>query len=294
MAERRMFSKRIVRSAKFLKMPVSSRELYWQLGIEADDDGIVESFNVMRMTGATEDDLRVLVSKGFVQVLNEDLVAYITDWNENNKLRADRKVDSIYKHLLLQMNPDVQLIQAKPRADTKKLTGQPMDNQWTSNGPHSIGEYSIGQESVIEVNKVEEKIIVVEENKYFSNDNLESIFKEFLEVRKKLKAVNSDRAIKTLINKLNKYDDDTKYQMIENSIVNSWKDVYELKQQKTFNNKPVREEIVPSWMNEDIKAEATTEEEKAELESLLSEFKETPEQLRARLKAKYGKKGNDE
>ena len=172
MAERRMFSKRIVRSAKFLKMPVSSRELYWQLGIEADDDGIVESFNVMRMTGATEDDLRVLVTKGFVQVLNEDLVAYITDWNENNKLRADRKVDSIYKHLLLQMNPDVQLMQAKPRADTKKLTGQPMDNQWTSNGPHSIGKDSIVEESIGKENN----IIISERNDSVSLSQLEEEF----------------------------------------------------------------------------------------------------------------------
>lgn len=289
MAERRMFSKRIVRSAKFLKMPVSSRELYWQLGIEADDDGIVESFNVMRMTGATEDDLRVLVTKGFVQVLNEDLVAYITDWNENNKLRADRKVDSIYKHLLLQMNPDAQLIQAKPRADTKKLTGQPMDNQWTSNGPHSIGKDSLVQESVGKVSIVEEKKV------YFDNDNLNSIFEEFIEVRKKLKAVNSDRAIKTLINKLNKYDDDTKYQMLENSIVNSWKDVYEPKQPKqTFTKQPVRQEPVPEWLGKENKAEVLSDEEQKEMEALMSEFKETPEQMRARLKAKYGKKGNDE
>ncbi len=300
MAERRMFSKRIVRSAKFLKMPVSSRELYWQLGIEADDDGIVESFNVMRMTGATEDDLRVLVSKGFVQVLNDDLVAYITDWSENNKLRADRKVDSIYKHLLLQMNPDVQLIQAKPRADTKKLTGQPMDNQWTSNGPHSIGKDSIGQESVIEINRIEAKVIEIEENKYFSNDNLNSIFEEFLEVRKKLKAVNSDRAIKTLINKLNKYDDATKYQMIENSIVNSWKDVYELKQQKQgYTKQPVRQEIVPDWLNKEQKVTPLTNEEQKEMEDLMSAFNEEPfedrkAKLEARLKAKYGKKGNDE
>ena len=289
MAERRMFSKRIVRSAKFLKMPVSSRELYWQLGIEADDDGIVESFNVMRMTGATEDDLRVLVSKGFVQVLNEDLVAYITDWNENNKLRADRKVDSIYKHLLLQMNPDVQLIQAKPRADTKKLTGQVMDDQWTSNGPHSIGKDSIVQESVGKVSIVEEKKV------YFDNENLNSIFEEFIEVRKKLKAVNSDRAIKTLINKLNKYDDDTKYQMIENSIVNSWKDVYELKQPKqTFTKQPIRQEIVPEWFNKENQVEQATAEETEELEDLLSEFKSKKEDLQSRLKEKYGKKGTDE
>jgi hypothetical protein len=294
MAERRMFSKRIVRSARFLKMPVSSRELYWQLGIEADDDGIVESFNVMRTTGATEDDLRVLVSKGFVQVLNEDLVTYITDWNENNKLRADRKVDSIYKHLLLQMNPDVQLIQAKPRADTKKLTGQPMDDQWTSNGPHSIGKDSLVEESVGKVSIVEKKKV------YFDNENLNSIFEEFLQVRKKLKAVNSDRAIKTLINKLNKYTDDIKYQMIEKSIVNSWKDVYELKEEKNYqtNKGYTRQEVVPSWLNKEVTDEPITQEEQEELDDLLSEFKEPFEERKARLeerlKAKYGKKGNDE
>lgn len=70
---------------------------------------------------------------------------------------------------------------------------------------------------------------------YFSNENLNTLFNEFLEMRKKLKAVNSDRAIKMLINKLNKYDDNTKIKMLENSILNSWKDVYEL---KGVNNKP--------------------------------------------------------
>lgn len=145
---------------------------------------------------------------------------------------------------------------------------------------------------VIEIDKDKEKEI---KKVYFDNENLNSIFEEFIEVRKKLKAVNSDRAIKTLINKLNKYDDDTKYQMLENSIVNSWKDVYELKQPKqTFTKQPIRQEPVPDWLGKENNATATTEEEKAELESLLSEFKETPEQLRARLKEKYGKKGTDE
>ncbi len=285
MAERRMFSKRIVRSAKFLKMPVSSRELYWQLGIEADDDGIVEAFNTMRITGATEDDLKVLASKGFVQVLNEDLVTYILDWNENNKLRADRKVDSIYKNLLLQMNPQAQIIEPKPRADTGKVTGRPMDGI----GKERIVEGKIVEESIVEKKK--------EETFYFANAELNSIFKEFLEVRKKLKAVNSERAIKTLINKLNKYDDNTKYQMIENSIVNSWKDVYELKENKSngYNKKPVREEIVPEWFNKKIEKEELPEDELAELQEQLKsfdkEYKPNPE-LQKRLKEKYGKKQN--
>lgn len=143
MASRRMFSLRIINSAKFLKMPVSTQCLYFHLGLHADDDGVVEAYTVMNAIGATEDDLKVLVVKGFVVVLNEDLVTYITDWNENNRLRADRKIDSIYKELLLQVLPDVTLIEKKPRADAKRIDGgQPTDNQRTDNGRTMDGQWT--------------------------------------------------------------------------------------------------------------------------------------------------------
>ena len=151
MAQRRMFSKKIMESAKFLKMPSSSRLLYYDLGMRADDDGVVEAFTVLRMTGATEDDLRVLVSKGYIKVLNEDLVTYITDWTEHNKIRADRKIDSIYKELLLQVNPDVQLLEPKERADRKKgdgtSQGQPMDG---------IGKDRLGKENINNIYSLED------------------------------------------------------------------------------------------------------------------------------------------
>ena len=155
MAERRMFSKRIINSARFLKMPVSTQLLYFHLGLHADDDGVVEAYTVMNAIGVTEDDLRILVAKGFVQVLNEDLVTYITDWKENNKIRADRKVDSIYKDLLLQMVPDAQLLQPRQRADVKKRvielsSGRPMDDQRTTNGQpmDGIGKDRLGKDSI--------------------------------------------------------------------------------------------------------------------------------------------------
>lgn len=69
-------------------------------------------------------------------------------------------------------------------------------------------------------------------NKYYNNEELNNLFLEFLEIRKKKKAVNSERAINMLINKLSIYDDITKAKMIEQSIVNSWKDVYDLKEEK--------------------------------------------------------------
>ena len=103
MAERRMFAKSVIGSARFLRMPSTSRLLYYDLGMQADDDGVVEAFSVMRTTRATEDDLRVLASKGFIRVLNEDLVTYITDWERNNYIQKDRYHPSMYKELLVKL-----------------------------------------------------------------------------------------------------------------------------------------------------------------------------------------------
>lgn len=100
MADRRMFARAITGSAKFLMMPVTSRLLYYDLGMDADDDGCVEAFGVIRKTGATEDDLRILVRKGFVRVINDDLVTYIQHWNINNHIRKDRYHPGIYKTLI--------------------------------------------------------------------------------------------------------------------------------------------------------------------------------------------------
>ncbi|MBR4027655.1 MAG: hypothetical protein IKJ01_08940 [Lachnospiraceae bacterium] len=120
MANRRMFSKRITESTKFVKMPATSQNLYFHLCINADDDGIVEAYPVMCITKATEDDLRVLASKGFVKILNEDLITYIIDWREHNNVRADRKIDSMYKDLLLEVCPEVVVIEAKESYYSKK------------------------------------------------------------------------------------------------------------------------------------------------------------------------------
>lgn len=151
-----MFSQRIVESARFLKMPPSTQCLYFHLGIHADDDGVVEGYNVMKQTGSTEDDLKILAAKGLITVLNADLVTYINDWKENNHIRSDRKVDSIYRDLLVRMLPDIEIQQAKARADTGKKTGikkiendgRPVDNQWTSNGPHRLGKDRLGKDSI--------------------------------------------------------------------------------------------------------------------------------------------------
>ncbi|MFV0363245.1 MAG: DUF6017 domain-containing protein [Suipraeoptans sp.] len=154
MGDRRMVSRKIVESASFLKMPATSQNLYFHLIVNADDDGIVEAYSVLAITKANEDDLRVLVSKEFVFVLNEDLVAYIEDWLEMNYFRADRKKDSRYKALLLQQRPEVKLIEAKERSDTKggKRKGQSMDSPRTA-------QPNLTKLNLTEPNLTEDKII---------------------------------------------------------------------------------------------------------------------------------------
>lgn len=144
MAERRMFSKSIVSSGKFLRMPASARLLYYDLGMAADDDGVVEAYPIMVQTRATEDDLRVLISKGYVTLLNEDLVAYITNWHDNNTIRADRYKPSIYKDLIVQLVPAG--IPSGNQVTTKR---QPSGNQRYTQV--SIGKDSIDKDNIINI-----------------------------------------------------------------------------------------------------------------------------------------------
>ena len=133
-----MFAKSVIGSARFLRMPPSSRLLYYDLGMAADDDGVVEAFSVMRTTGAVEDDLKVLVSKGFITVLNEDLVAYVVDWSKNNQIRKDRYQPSIYQNLLVQIGA----------VDQLATDGRPDGNQRSTQ--YRLGKDRLGKVSLEE------------------------------------------------------------------------------------------------------------------------------------------------
>lgn len=96
MATRRMFSQEIVGCEEFLEMPTSSRELYFQLGMYADDDGFVNPHKVSRIIGANGDDLKVLIAKGFILTLNDSRVMVIRHWKQNNYIQKDRYRPTIY------------------------------------------------------------------------------------------------------------------------------------------------------------------------------------------------------
>lgn len=95
MAQRRLFSPEIVGSDAFLDMPTSSRELYFQLGMYADDDGFVSPKRIIRMCGASDDDLKVLIAKRFVLQFESGVIV-IKHWLIHNSIRKDRYHETKY------------------------------------------------------------------------------------------------------------------------------------------------------------------------------------------------------
>lgn len=70
-----MFSKQIVGSDAFLDMPSSSQLLYFHLGMEADDDGFISNpKKISRIINASDDDLKILLSKKFLLVFESGVV----------------------------------------------------------------------------------------------------------------------------------------------------------------------------------------------------------------------------
>ena len=207
MANRRMFSKKICRSAKFLKMPSDSHKLYLHLVLDADDDGVVEAYSVMQAVSVEEQYFNILVEKGYSKVLNDDLVSYIMDWREHNVIRADRKVDSIYKDLLLEAIPGIKLVEPKKRASGKKKTSnqekeddnqmadngltnssQKTDNEQTDgsqmsdNGQHKISQDKSSQES-LEKEKLKKENIEEDNTSEISIEEIEKTEKDYKKIK---------------------------------------------------------------------------------------------------------------
>lgn len=106
MARKRMFDLGVVDTDLFLEMPQSTQNLYFHLGMRADDDGFISNpKKIIKIIGANEDDLKILFTKQFI-IPFESGVVVIRHWKLNNYLRKDRHIDTIYKEEIKQLVED--------------------------------------------------------------------------------------------------------------------------------------------------------------------------------------------
>lgn len=135
-----MFAKTIIDSDAFLDMPMSARLLYYDLGMRADDDGFINSpKKIMRMIGASNDDVNILIARKFVIPFDSGVVV-IKHWRINNYLRNDRYTET--KYLEEKSNLEVD---KNGSYTAKNNTGIPVGIPTVSTGKVRLGKDSIGK-----------------------------------------------------------------------------------------------------------------------------------------------------
>ena len=137
-----MFAKTIVLSDAFLDMPMSARNLYFTLGMLADDDGFVNApRSIMRQCGASDDDMKLLIAKKFVLIFESGVIV-IKHWRINNYLRGDRHTETKYAEEMARLSLD------ENGAYTRLASGIPSAYQSVYPGKDSIGKDSVDKDSV--------------------------------------------------------------------------------------------------------------------------------------------------
>ncbi len=262
MAKKRMFSLDVIDTDKFLEMPTSTRLLYYDLGMRADDDGFLGGFKkITKMTGASEDDIKLLIAKNYI-IPFENGVIVIKHWRLNNYIQSDRYNKTIYQEemgsLALENNNvytlDTQCIHRldKTRLDKISLDKISIDTTTTKDNQNIVS--------------------IVEENfgRLLSSFEIEKIYL-WLQLPFEKKEIEKIILLALEISVLN----GKKTFSYINGILNNWlgynlTTVEQIK--KTINKKNVikNEKNIPEWFDKEIIEELATEEEIKEFENGLT------------------------
>lgn len=154
MAEKRMFTQKIIDSDAFLDMPLSTQALYFHLNMRADDDGFINNpKRIQRTIGASEDDLKLLIAKRFV-ICFENGVIVIKHWRMHNTLRKDRYNPTQYQDLLVTLDvKENNAYTEKADVPPSLPDGNQPATAWQPNGNQMEPQYSIGKISIVEESK---------------------------------------------------------------------------------------------------------------------------------------------
>lgn len=182
-----MFSLKIVSSDAFLDMSVSARELYFQLGMYADDDGFINPKKMLRLVGASDDDLKILLAKRFLLPFESGVVV-IKHWAINNQLRRDFYQPTLYveekKRLFIKDN--------KAYTDRKQNV-----NKMLTTRKHSIDKISIDKIRLKDTDttskEVDEKIPLNKEIQESDSKEIPLILKEFESINPSVKRMYGNK-----------------------------------------------------------------------------------------------------
>ncbi len=163
-----MFSTDVIETDNFLEMPQTTQNLYIHLSLHADDDGLLGNpKTIARSIGANADDLKLLITKGYL-IAFEDGVVAIRDWLVQNTIRKDRHTKTVYqddvKKIRIAESQQYQLVTppanvaqpsdnqmtttCQPSGNQVVTKRQPSDNQQEENAPHKLSKVKLSKDNI--------------------------------------------------------------------------------------------------------------------------------------------------
>ena len=243
MAERRMFAKTIVTSDAFLDMPATTRCLYFLLAMTADDDGFVNNPNsIMRQSGATKDDMNLLIAKRFVLTFQSGVVV-IKHWCIHNTIQKDRYKETKYleEKALLALDENKAYTEAVPNVYPECI--QDVSNQDTQvrlgkdrEGKDRLGEGSKGKKET--THDLLQRLLP----EYIIPPALAEKMVEWISYKTERKETYKEVGMKSLLRQIENnqiiYGEKAVMDLIDDSMANGWKGIiFDRLKQKTPQNR---------------------------------------------------------
>ena len=253
MAERRMMAKSIIKSDQFLDMPATTQNLYFHMLLDADDDGFVNApKSIMRIVGAKDDDMKLLVAKQFVIGFGSGVIV-IKHWKIHNYIQSDRYKPSLQpERALLDITTNKEY--TLNTSDVSSMDTECI--QSVSVGKVSIGKASIGKVR-LDKNNNEECEKSHSNRKRFKPPTLEDV-EEYCKERKN--GIDAQYFID--------YYEARGWELSKGRKVKSWKHCINTWEKNNFNRKPVNKNskedainVVKELMNEYADEQSTTDSE---------------------------------
>ena len=240
MANKRMFTMKICDSDAFLDMPLSTQCLYFHLNMRADDDGFIgNSKRILRLIGASEDDLKLLIAKRFVLTF-EDGVIVIKHWRMHNTLSQNRYHETQYLEekgmLRIKENGSYSLDGGEIIDDTKLIESATRQCRRTKDVHETDTDIDLDIDIDLDKELDKGKGKTKKPSVYYPMDEeLNKAFLDYIEFRKKIKKPMTDRAIELAMNELDKLagtDNEMAIQILNQSILRGWQGLFPLKDSK--------------------------------------------------------------
>lgn len=230
-----MMSLKVIDSDAFLDMALSTQAVYMHLLMRADDDGFVNNVKkIKRMICASDDDIKLLIAKGFI-IPFETGVVVIKHWRVHNIIRKDLYHPTIYQDEKAALIPD--------KTGTYKLRNEPVTetNRICTEDETETYPNKVNKDNKTKSNKDnKENISALLSESSLSEPVREKVL-EFLDYREEIKKpYKSERSIKSLITQIEKQEQAigsiAVIRVIDTTIQNQWQGLFWDKAPKPQNN----------------------------------------------------------